>query len=396
MDRFKTLFGKGKENIKSIEELDDILSKKRDQILFVISNVKSSLNFNPQENHDSDYFKHYKDKYISKDSDITRWDLFFLFAQACVGKEVTSYEWQDVESIIFEVVSMALNEKYSPKVSYKDEITIGTRSLSGRKLFKEIIYYLSYVGKNTSEEVAAELLSELKKFEDVFSKFISSQINLDCADDGYVKNAIDLYENISKCNKRNKNASGERVDVLSFNYSLDEEFKNTLDSKIDDMRLKSWSNIHGIAHHEKTPYYPAPVFGIDNHDIVSQVEGNDFRISFTKEYRVIENGINEVRASNGYTNTDVISIYGHSLGEADYSYFEALFDENDLYFSNCKLEYYYYSGKSEAEKLINRQMAIKSLYKLLMNYGKTLSDTHGANIVTKLNLENRLSLIPSK
>lgn len=92
----------------------------------------------------------------------------------------------------------------------------------------------------------------------------------------------------------------------------------------------------------------------------------------------------------------MISIYGHSLGRADYSYFETLFDENKLYYSNCKIEYYYYPGENENSRLINRQEAITNLYNLLTDYGKTLSETHGSSIVSKLNLENRISVIPSE
>lgn len=37
-----------------------------------------------------------------------------------------------------------------------------------------------------------------------------------------------------------------------------------------------------------------------------------------------------MRSSSGYAGKDLITIYGHSLGAADYSYFEAIFDENNL------------------------------------------------------------------
>lgn len=177
---------------------------------------------------------------------------------------------------------------------------------------------------------------------------------------------------------------------------MDDRFKDVLNRELDDNRLNTWSNIHGIAHHEETPYYPAPIFGIDSHGILLQNGQSDFRISFTKAYRVIENKINGMRNSSGYAGKDLITIYCHSLGAADYSYFEAIFDENNIYYSDCKIEYYYYPGKNDKEKLIRRQEAITCLYKLLMDYGDSLSETHGDNIVNKLNLENRLSVIPSE
>ena len=44
------------------------------------------------------------------------------------GNEVLLYEWQDVESIIFETVSIALNEKNNTNVTYKIQINFGVNS----------------------------------------------------------------------------------------------------------------------------------------------------------------------------------------------------------------------------------------------------------------------------
>ena len=109
---------------------------------------------------------------------------------------------------------------------------------------------------------------------------------------------------------------------------------------------------------------------------------------------MIDNGVNEIRTSSGYNNVDLITIHGHSLGRADYSYFETIFDENTLYSSNTRIEYWYYSGSNENEQLVNKQKAITKLYNLLTDYGQTLGETHGANIINKLNIEKRLSVEP--
>lgn len=396
LDKFNTLFCKDKDNVKQIEELEDSLAQERCKILSFISDVRSQLNFSPNDNNDCDYFEHYKEKFFSAGNDITRWDLFFLFADACVDRSINKYEWQNVESLIFDVISIALNANSAYKMNYGENVQIGLREDEGIKFFSKIVYYLSYTGHNEPEEIAVELLKELKKFEHSFAVYIANQIDLNQTKDGYVDNAIKLYQRISKYNPSYGNSTSSGIDVLSFNYSLDDRFKDILDKEIDDNRLNTWSNIHGIAHHEETPYYPAPIFGIDSHDILSQNVQSDFRISFTKAYRVIENEINEMRSSSGYAGKDLITIYGHSLGTADYSYFEAIFDENDLYYSNCKIEYYYYPGKNDQEKLITRQQAITRLYNLLTDYGDSLSEIHGFNIVNKLNLENRLSVIPSE
>lgn len=396
VDRFETLFCTDKENTKQIEELGDDLGGRRRKILSFISNIRDQLNFSSNDNNDCDYFKRCKKKFFSEKRDITRWDLFFLFADACVDKSVNNYEWQDVESLIFDVISIALNANDAYKMKYTKYVQIGQIEDEGVKLFSKIVYYLSCTGRDTTEEIAAELLKELKKFEHSFAQYITNQIGLTHTLSGYIYNAIKLYKHISKYNLSNSNCKSDKVDVLSFNYSLDDRFKDILDKETDDNRLETWSNIHGIAHGEKTPYYPAPIFGIDSHGIISQNGKLDLRTSFTKAYRVIENEINEIRSSSGYAGEDLITIYGHSLGVADYSYFEAVFDESNLYYSDCKIEYYYYPGKNNQEKLIKRQEAITRLYNLLTNYGNSLSETHGDNIVNKLNLENRLSVIPSE
>ena len=44
---------------------------------------------------------------------------------------------------------------------------------------------------------------------------------------------------------------------------------------------------------------------------------------------------------------------------------------------------------------MKRQEAITNLYNLLTDYGRTLSVAHGDSIINRLNLENRISVIPS-
>jgi hypothetical protein len=397
--RFNDLLGT---QCKSFKEMAEPLERKRNHIIQSIGWTKNSINFSPDENIDCDYFKANSSKWSEK-ADLNRWDIFFLFAESWVGKDASSYEWKDVESIIYEVISIALGYEHKSKISYKDEVDIIGGAQRGDKAFAKLVHNISYVGHNERSEISAELFSELKKFELIFSRYIANQFSSDDCTSEYIKSAISLYEGISRYSKNKKITEDDQVDVLSFNYSLDEKFINIIDKTMDDVRLKSWSNIHGIANHDVTPYYPSPIFGVDNydivsqanHDIVSQANQDDYRILFTKPYRVIDEKINEIRYSNGYADKDLISIYGHSLGRADYSYFETIFDENNLYSSDCKIEYYYYPGKAETEKVRKRQEAITKLYNLLTDYGRTLSAAHGVNIINRLNLENRISVIPS-
>ena len=307
--RFNELLGT---QCKDFKEMTPHLENKRNHIIQSIERTKNSINFSPDENRDCDYFKVNSSKWSEK-VDLNRWDIFFLFAESWVGKDVGLYEWQDVESIIYEVISIALGCKYESKISYKDEVDLIGGSQHGKEAFAKLVYNISYVDYNRHSEISVELFSELKKFETIFSRYIANQFSIDDCNSEYIKSAISLYEGISQYSENKKITENDQIDVLSFNYSLDEGFIKTIDKKINDVRLKSWSNIHGIAHHSVTPYYPSPIFGIDNHGIVSQTNQDEYRILFTKPYRVIDEGINEIRYSNGYVAKDLISIYGHSL-----------------------------------------------------------------------------------
>ncbi len=79
-----------------------------------------------------------------------------------------------------------------------------------------------------------------------------------------------------------------------------------------------------------------------------------------------------------------IKFYGHSLSEADYSYFQSIFDYYNLY-SNDKvsLVFYYSKGYEQYE----------AIYKLINVYGRTLAnENQGKNLMHKLLLENRLKI----
>ncbi|MDO4912915.1 MAG: AbiH family protein, partial [Lactobacillus sp.] len=41
-------------------------------------------------------------------NDLTFWDLIFLIAKDCVDLQIDAYKWQDVETVIFDVISISL------------------------------------------------------------------------------------------------------------------------------------------------------------------------------------------------------------------------------------------------------------------------------------------------
>ena len=73
------------------------------------------------------------------------------------------------------------------------------------------------------------------------------------------------------------------------------------------------------------------------------------------------------------------------MSEADYSYFQSIFDYYNLYSNNnVSLLFYYSEGYEQTD----------AIYNLINEYGKTLSNKEqGKNLLHKLLLENRLKII---
>lgn len=186
LQRFSELFCDGK--AESLEEIEPILKKKQKEILQKLWEISNASYQKFEE--DFDYFKRYSDEWCS-DCNFNRWDVFFLFAQLCIGKGTNLYEWQDVELIIFEVISIALGKEYTSKISYKEEVTVGLKEMNGKKAFEDLVLYISRVSINNSSEIANELLNELKKFEAIFSKYIAEQVDINNPNSKYINNALD-------------------------------------------------------------------------------------------------------------------------------------------------------------------------------------------------------------
>ena len=152
--------------------------------------------------------------------------------------------------------------------------------------------------------------------------------------------------------------------VLSFNYTNPFQFSNL-------------RNIHGNLMNGNI------IFGID-YDKVNTFFSNQ-PTQFTKSYRILENKLN----SNIVIPADInkILFYGHGLGEADYSYFQAIFDTVDLYHSNTQLVFFWNNFNEEDQYKIQ----VERVTNLIEKYGQTFANKdHGRNLFTKLLLENRI------
>ena len=152
--------------------------------------------------------------------------------------------------------------------------------------------------------------------------------------------------------------------VLSFNYTKPFPFPNL-------------RNIHGNLNNWNI------IFGID-YDKVNTFFSNQ-PTQFTKSYRILENKLNSDMTIPSDLNK--ILFYGHGLGEADYSYFQTIFDTVDLYHGNTKLIFFWNNFNDKDQY----NLQVERVTNLIEKYGQTFTNKdHGRNLFTKLLLENRI------
>lgn len=240
----------------------------------------------------------------------------------------------------------------------------------------------------TPQEFVEYLGVQLSKFEEEFSKYMASITERNSE---YVKRSFLLLGTMLADGRPDADSHNPETTVLSFNNT------NPFKSSIDKSEAVRIINVHGSLDE-------GIIFGIDG----TRLSDNPLVFPFSKTYRVITAGTDfgegAVRAEDnswlGHA-TRTIKFYGHSLGEADYAYFQAIFDSVNLYASETKLIFYYkphykpgMDGKNDqlTEKRARNTM-VGRVTRLLAEYGKTLdNEDHGKNLMHKLMIEGRLEV----
>lgn len=171
------------------------------------------------------------------------------------------------------------------------------------------------------------------------------------------------------------------VNILSFNYT----------ALFDILGVDSpclYNNVHGKLCLNKCSRDCTScniIFGIDD-SIIQSHEKNFELHKFSKTYRKMLNTNAETCILPKKNNRLIeIKFYGHSLSEADYSYFQSIFDYYNIYENNkVSLIFYYSKGFEQTDEV----------YRLINTYGKTLiNKEQGKNLTHKLLLENRLKIV---
>lgn len=291
------------------------------------------------------------------DSDVTLWDIFFVLKSPCIDENIL---WCQVEEEIkFSFISKNINDgnhinwndiyrfMSGEFTTFIDDLTVNEALCLCyiKKHFKEIFAYETYI---------QYLLSELKRFERKFGKYIQSQI----ARPFYKGNAlltITKFVNLKRT----------LFTIDTFNYST-----------IDEKEL-IMNNINGN--------YREPIFGIDNINGVI-----DDSYCFTKNYRRMEQ-----QFANGQIYVDEpfenIIIFGHSLNEADYNYFFPLFDKLKICDPDFdgKIVFAYSIYAPEKREEIKRKLLL-SVTKLFNKYEEYSKNKNENRLLEMLNFRRNI------
>ena len=206
--------------------------------------------------------------------------------------------------------------------------------------------------------------NELLKFEKDFSEYIKECVSKTVY---YKNNASYLLNKLVSEN--------ETFSLISFNYT-------DIFSDISSNRIgKDINNIHGIAG-------KSIIIGFDSSDVNDNKTGI---IKLSKSWQKMNLDSSKFGLPSKES-IQYIKIYGHSLGDQDYSYFHALFDFYDIYSSNIIIVFYYTEyGETPNENEEIRNGFVSKIYSLLNDYTiKSGKEKQVKTIISKLQLENRL------
>lgn len=356
-----------------------------------------------------------------------------LFGYYKIHSGNTDYNWCDIETIIKDTLltiagnnkGFALNALESVK-RCKDPIEL-VKTINDpidKFLYQKcMLFYYSFDRRKLFSDIEAysllidKILQELHTFERRFCEYIYDQLNEKEINDSYIVNAINLlkvltgftnkqYKSIDDIIERQEEKYWEQLSPTMRRSAsrekciLSQEFTNLHSTNILSFNYTALFDILGVESpcfynnvHGKLCTRPCAenctdcniIFGIDDTVIQSQDEDSGL-YKFSKTYRKMLNSDAGTHILPSKDNQLIeIKFYGHSLNEADYSYFQSIFDYYNLYENNnVSLIFYYSKGYEQTYKI----------YRLINTYGKTLSNKdQGKNLTHKLLLENRLKIV---
>lgn len=332
--------------------------------------------------------------------------------------DIEDYKWCDIETIIRDTLLSIYfgksKEKLNQGICFQASLyvhnlhaTLHLEEFNSIELFL-FNYCVEFISANGGEfkdnikPLAKNLIEQLHNLERRFCKYLKNQIlnpnNEDELNKEYIINAVNLLAKLTGFAYYEFNNLDDIIAVDGKNH-LRDIFDNLNDVFIlnfnyttifDILEVESpcyHNNVHGKLCNEcctKGCNNSNIIFGIDDNLIQSQGAGTELRL-FSKTYRKMVSSDKYIMTLPPNDGNEIrIKFYGHSLSEADYSYFQSIFDYYDLYAnSNVSLIFYYSKGFENHD----------AVYKLISVYGKSLTNQEqGKNLIHKLLLENRLHI----
>ena len=228
----------------------------------------------------------------------------------------------------------------------------------------------------TNSKLHSTLLYELKNLELDFQNYLN---DLTKGNTQYISSANNTIKQMLS-----KNPEYPNFIIFSFNYT-------TPEIEIDSQNLIDRKNVHGYSNTHSNE--SNIIFGVDA--LNYKTSHGEYR--FTKEYRTLElymkkNHV-DLQKNIFSKSIKVIKFYGHSLSEADWGYFQYIFDLYKLYDSDIQLIFFFSTfGDKTEEELFKEQLELVT--KLIERYGENLDNkAQGKNLLTRLIQTNRLVIM---
>ncbi len=268
---------------------------------------------------------------MSLEKELSFFDLYFLVSDWRNGFLQTNRIWSAIEDMLLSGItasknSISFNICHSVFISIKSkDYYFFYQHQYAEKIIGHYLYKL-FDGKTLSENLYHDfLIKELNKFSINFARYITNQTS---NNDEYMHEAQVLLTKIT-------GVGLNECKIISFNYT-------------DPFITPDSANIHGLASKNEI------VFGVT----CDQGNGkekchHDWSYKMSKEYKIALIMSEGQKVSLDYNGIKDIYVYGLSLGEQDYDFFENLFDQFDFlmrsYESKIHFCYSIYNGKTKDE-----------------------------------------------
>lgn len=299
--------------------------------------------------------------------------------------------WSDVESAL---CSLLIHERLSVKelAPYLTEM-LKTNAIAGtsKRIPNQPRPSLDGPAPSDQKAVFDFLYEQLSIYEEELTEYLSNQVSIRCenyASEAHARLVVLMNDMAESHDGYSQNYPEERhqpvhTSILSFNYTRPIEY-DTMGLQALAMLLVTYKNVHGELGKNNI------VIGVD----ATKISGNPLAIPFTKTYRLLAldpvKGNSVLHTKHNYEDdsTQITKVFGHSLAPADYSYFQALFDEVNLYSSSVKLIFYYEphgEGAKHEQEAKSRLEQYHAVTNLLNSYGQSFDNKdHGKNLMHKL------------